>query len=186
MNLKLLYIDTETTGLDSTKHGITQIAGIVDIDGEVKETFNFLMQPFPGDVIDSKALEVQKTTIEILKLRPQPQEIYPQLIAILKKYGEESWIVAGHNIRYDIGMLTSWFKKNNDSFDKYLYQSIDTVTLARSFMRTGKLATANAKLGTIASHFNLTFNAHEAGEDIRITREIHRKFLEMLSRVPAQ
>lgn len=43
--MKILWIDTETTGLDPDKHGIIQLAMIVDIDGQIKGKEIFTMCP---------------------------------------------------------------------------------------------------------------------------------------------
>ena len=39
--MKLIYLDTETTGLDSRKHGMVQLACIIEIDGDSHD-FNML------------------------------------------------------------------------------------------------------------------------------------------------
>lgn len=38
--MKLLYIDTETTGVDPMQNGIVQISGCIEVDGELKEEFD--------------------------------------------------------------------------------------------------------------------------------------------------
>ena len=49
--MKNLWIDLETTGLDVKKHGVVQIAGIVEIDGEIQESFNFFTKPLKTIVL---------------------------------------------------------------------------------------------------------------------------------------
>ena len=39
--MKVVFFDLETTGTLVNKHGIHQISGMIVIDGEVKETFDF-------------------------------------------------------------------------------------------------------------------------------------------------
>ena len=43
--MNILWVDVETTGLDRHRHGIIQIAGMVEVDGEVVETFDLRMNP---------------------------------------------------------------------------------------------------------------------------------------------
>lgn len=45
--MKVVFFDLETTGTLVNKHGIHQISGMIVIDGEVKETFDFKVQPNP-------------------------------------------------------------------------------------------------------------------------------------------
>ena len=58
--MKLLFLDTETTGLEPGKHGVVQIAGIIEIDGVVKEEFDFLCRPFDGQLYEARALEMDE------------------------------------------------------------------------------------------------------------------------------
>ena len=53
---KVLYFDTETTGLDAGKHGIIQLAALMEIGGEIVETFNMKFQPHEGALINPEAL----------------------------------------------------------------------------------------------------------------------------------
>ena len=62
--LKELFLDLETTGLDSSKNGITQIAGILLADGEEVNRFNFDVAPFEDKIVEASALNVAGKTIE--------------------------------------------------------------------------------------------------------------------------
>ena len=57
--MKRAYIDLETTGLWSYKHGVTQIAVIIEMDGHIVDQADIRCRPFPQDAIDPRALEVQ-------------------------------------------------------------------------------------------------------------------------------
>jgi len=54
--MKLIFIDVETTGIPCPESGLIQLAGIIEIDSEVKRSFDFRIQPFPNDVIEDEAL----------------------------------------------------------------------------------------------------------------------------------
>lgn len=62
--MKLLFFDLETTGTLVNRHGIHQISGMVVIDGNVMETFNFYVQPNPKADILKEALDVAGVTEE--------------------------------------------------------------------------------------------------------------------------
>ena len=55
MKTKLFWYDLETTGLRYWKHGIHQIAGLIEIDGEVVEKFNFDTAPHPQHILEPEA-----------------------------------------------------------------------------------------------------------------------------------
>lgn len=43
--IKILFFDCETTGIDPKKNAIHQLSGIMDIDGIIKETFDYKIKP---------------------------------------------------------------------------------------------------------------------------------------------
>ena len=81
--MKLLWLDTETTGLNKEKCDIIQLAGIVIINGEEKERFNFHCQPMNYETIEQEAMDKTGMTIEKLKTFPTPQETYKKFKEIL-------------------------------------------------------------------------------------------------------
>ncbi len=64
--MKLIFIDVETTGIECPETGLIQLAGIVEIDGEEKQRFDFRNRPFPEDEIAEEALAVNGITEEQL------------------------------------------------------------------------------------------------------------------------
>ena len=60
--MKIIYIDVETTGLGCPESGLVQLAGAIELDGEVVERFDFHMRPFPEDAISDEALAVNGLT----------------------------------------------------------------------------------------------------------------------------
>ena len=109
-DIKLLYFDTETTGIDPIINDIIQISGIVEINDEVKEEFNFKVQPHSYENISKEALEVNGITIEQMKEYPTPQEVLSKLIKIFDKYvfkfnKADKFFPVGHNIRFDVDFL---------------------------------------------------------------------------------
>lgn len=52
--MKVVFFDLETTGTLVNKHGIHQLSGEIIIDGEVKETFDFRVQPNPQALIEQE------------------------------------------------------------------------------------------------------------------------------------
>lgn len=52
--MKVLFFDLETTGTLVNRHGIHQISGMVVIDGEVRESFNFHVQPIRKPILHKR------------------------------------------------------------------------------------------------------------------------------------
>ena len=83
--IKKCFIDIETTGLDPEKHGVFQVAGIIEVPGH-EQTFTFTMKPFKDDLVNKETLAFHKMTIEILKEFEEPMKIYGVLVNIFSTY----------------------------------------------------------------------------------------------------
>ena len=77
---KILYLDTETTGTDVRENDVIQFAGIIEIGGKIKETFDFKIRPFNLEKIDDSALSLNGFTLEGIKVFPEPKDIYSKIL----------------------------------------------------------------------------------------------------------
>jgi len=184
--MKILWLDTETTGLDSKKNDILTIGGIIEIDGEVKEEFYLEMQPFNYDTVEEQALKVNGLDIKTIKTWMTPRLAYKQLTNIFAKYinkynRNDKFIIAGHNIKFDFDFLVEFFNKNNDkylgSWIEYQFSScIDTLPLVQIMRFKGVINIENCRLVTASKEFGVDLsNAHNALADIKATRELFYK-----------
>lgn len=177
--MKVLYFDTETTGLDAAKNDVIQIAGAVEIDGEVKEEFCFFCQPHNWNTVEQSALDIQGRTIEDLKTFGPARKMHGDLIRIFEKYVDrfnklDKFMPAGQNVRFDIDFMYQFFKKCGDPYFFSWISPIplDLLPLTTALKFKGIIKPENLKLGTIAAEFGLKFEAHDALEDIRVTRQL--------------
>ncbi|MGL5544395.1 MAG: 3'-5' exonuclease [Cetobacterium sp.] len=83
--MKLLYLDTETTGLTDNS-AIVQIAGAIEIDNEVVEWFNIRCRPHMGADISEEALKTIGFTLEELQNEQSPEDALKELETIFLKY----------------------------------------------------------------------------------------------------
>lgn len=187
-NIKLLYFDVESTGVDPIVNDIIQISGIVEINDEVKEEFNFRVQPHSYENISKEALEVNGITIEQMKEYPTPQETLSKLIKIFDKYvfkfnKSDKFFPVGHNIRFDIDFLFQFCKKCNFNYlGSYLdYHKADTMGLLMSLMIARKIPVSGIKLVNACEENNIELlSAHDALADIRATRLLWKKLCERI------
>lgn len=183
--MKLLFIDLETSGLNPKKHGVIQIAGIVEIDGEEKERFDLKCSLFSGQFMDSHALAVNGITEHTIRAYPEPSEAYEKLIAIFDKYVDrynkaDKFYMVGQNPSFDYAFLEEWFNKNGNGFlYAYInYAKIDLIGLTAAFTVGGIIRPENMKLATIAKLFDVPLVAHDAMSDIEATRAIFHKYIQ--------
>ena len=174
------WIDLETTGLDETKHGITQIAVIIDIGGVEEEELLLYVKPFPGDLISKDALEKQNVTVEELREYPSAEEGYNKLIKIFKRYvnpydKKDKFYFLGYNSPFDNKFLRAWFTKMNDNyFGSWFWNPpLDIMDRSMFYLKNVRFEMEDFQLFTVAEKLGVdlkNLNAHNALDDIRVTK----------------
>ena len=184
---KIFWVDTETSGLDSQKQDILQLAYLIEINGKIEAEGNLFIQPFDYTTVDKAALEVNKLTLDQIRKFTPPQMAYKDLTKVLTKYvnkydKNDKFSPAGYNVNFDVGFMQSFFKKNNDKYfgSLFNYHLIDPITFLYILDSCGKLKLPNYKLETVATHFKIKLSAHDALSDIYATRSIYYKLMEYL------
>ena len=182
--MKLLFFDVETTGVNFWQHGIHEVAGCIEIDGEVVENFCWNMQPDPRAKIELEALQVGGRTMEDLAGYPPSNYVYKLFTKMLAKYvdkfnkKDKFFLVGFNNAAFDDKFLRAWFKQNGDEyFGSWFWANpIDTFVLAshrlmdqRPTMENFKLMTACRQMGIPVDDDKL----HRADYDIELTRALY-------------
>ena len=183
---KLLFIDTETTGLFAPGAGLVQVAGIVEIDGQEVEEFNLWCRPFPGDLLNKEALDVIGKTREELAALPDPADAFRELLDVLDRHivrysKKDKFFMIAYNASFDADHLRAWFKKcGHEYFGAYFWTPpLCTMTLAGIALRQSREALPNFKLATVAEAMKIKTNGnhHDALTDVRLNAEIWRRLL---------
>jgi len=181
---KVIYFDTETTGLDPVKNDIIQLACIIEIDNQVVDEFEFKIKPFDFQNISQEALDVHGYTLEMLREFPGPDIIYNQLIAKLSKYIDrydknDKFIPAGFNVKFDMDFLKQFFIKNQDVYfgSYFSYRFVDPLYFIYFLNYCNTINLPNYKLITVCEHYGIGISAHDALSDIRATRQLIKLFV---------
>lgn len=187
MATKICWIDVETTGLQNWKHDIIQIAGMIDINGQIVDTFNFNCKPFNWDDITPKALEVNGVTMDQLMMFPDPHEIQTALEDIFNTHVDrfnkgDKFYFGGYNASFDDGFVDQFWKKCGAKFYRsyFEYKLLDVLPLSIAYAQAFAPYLPNHRLETMANHLNIEINAHDALSDIQATREIYLYCMELM------
>lgn len=183
--MKLFYFDLETTGVKFWKNGIHQISGMIEVDGIVKEEFNYLVRPFERAIIEPDAMLIGKVTSEQICLYPSMSEVYNKLIALLSKYvdkwnkKDKYYTVGYNNASFDNAFLRAWFVQNNDNYYGSWFWScpIDVMVLAGQHLIDKREKMNDFKLMSVAKEMGIAIDEkklHEASYDIYLTRSIYK------------
>tara|TARA_R100000008_G_scaffold83129_1_gene68133 strand:+ start:89 stop:658 length:570 start_codon:yes stop_codon:yes gene_type:complete len=186
--MKRLWIDLETTGLNPSKHSVVQIAGIVEIDGEVQESFCFKVRPLKGAAVSHKALEVIGATVEDLKSYPKPPVVKQQVLDILNKYIDpydktDKFYFIGYNARFDYDFLRAWFEKQLFSYfgSFFWFPPIDIMNMVAHYLMGEREKLINFKLFQVCKYLGMDVKEaelHDALYDIKITKGLYERITE--------
>jgi len=178
--MKVLYFDVETTGLNPNVDFVMQLSGLIEVDGEIVDEFNYFMQPPKGTAVSTEALKVTGKTIEDLRSYPSAQEGFDKFTELLNKYVKygswsDKFYPAAYNGNFDLQFIDQMFKRQF-AIDKWGYyqnwQLIDPLPVFRALSYAGVIKTYGHKLSTMCDHFGISLEAHDALSDVRATRDL--------------
>lgn len=175
---KILWLDTETTGLDPQRNAIIQIAVLIEIDKEIKDELSLLLRPMDVDRVEQAALDVHGHTKDEIWEFPAPEKAMAELQKVMSKYVDkfdktDKFVMAGYFVRFDIDFMRAFFKKLGDNyFGSWFFSvSYDVQWLVAERIALGFRA-PNYKLATMCKHFGIEIKAHDALSDIKSTRKL--------------
>lgn len=158
-----VVFDTETTGIEVSTNGLTEIGAVKICNGKIVEQFTTLIKPdYP---ISEKITELTGISPEMVKDSPRIDAVIPDFM----KFIEGSVLVA-QNAEFDIKFMKRFAGANEYDINNKV---IDTVELARKVLPQLK----RYNLATLAEHFGIVFQHHRALSDAYATAEI---FIELM------
>ena len=188
--MKLVYIDTETTGFDPKKNALIQIGFIYEEDGKVigRKTYN--IKPWEGCEWNPDAIEKTGITPEIAATYQDSKEAFNHFTRVLGKYinrydkADKAFFV-GYNAKFDEEFIRDWFIRNAETErDKqfgngygcfFWTPCVDVMQFALFRTMGSRASFPNFQLGTVCQALGIEFNeedAHDALYDITKTREL--------------
>jgi DNA polymerase-3 subunit epsilon len=190
--MKLFFVDLETTGTKYWRNGVHQISGCVEIDGEVKEYFDFHVKPNPKAEIDEVALDISGVTRQDLEDYADMGDVYNELITILSRYidkynRKDKFFLVGFNAAaFDGPFFRAFFKQNGDEYYGSWFYSVplDVIVLAMEYLKDLRAGMNDFKLHTVAEALLIEVDQtrlHDAKYDIDLTREIYHRLSKVFS-----
>lgn len=159
-------VDTETTGLDSQKSRIIEIAAIRVRGGKEVARFETLIKP--GRKLGKKIVELTGITDDDLKDAPSQEEALQQFMDFLKDD-----IIVAHNANFDVDFLYDSMVRCD--LKPLMNNFIDTLRLAKYITADVK----NYKLETLAQKYQISQpTAHRAMADCETTKSLLEKLME--------
>ena len=158
----IIVFDVESTGTDVTEDEIIQIAAIrINKEGKVIDRFEKFLK---NKKSVEKSFKVHGFSDEFLKENGEEKE------KVLKEFIEFSKdsVIVGHNVQYDINILTSELSRNKIEGLKFK-TFYDTLDIYRRF----HTRLENYKLETLSNIFQTENKpSHDAMDDILATKDL--------------
>lgn len=180
---KVIFLDTETTSVDTEHCGMYQVSGIIDIDGKTVEEFNVFSDIFSDDLVEKSAFDTNGYTLAQIHKLPHPLKAFSQFCNILRKHVDQydkkdKFIVVGYMADFDNRVLRQWFSKNGNKFFGSWFWTpwIDVMQIAMYIFQDQRHEMENFKLITVAKFVGLVADAdknHDALYDAKLTRDLY-------------
>jgi DNA polymerase-3 subunit epsilon len=184
---KILWLDTETTGLSPYTNDVIQIGYIVEYDGLIVESGEFKCQPWDPSTVTEKACEVHGMSVDEMMEFEAPIKTYNKFNRLLDTHinrfdKTDKFIMAGYNVGFDFNMMQQWWKKAGASYwgSYFEYKQFDVYPLVFMYAQRYGWDVVNHKLETIAPFLGIEINAHDAVGDIMATRDVYMKLTSAL------
>jgi len=183
--MKILVLDTETTGLDITKHEIIQI-GFLFIDMVADNTYKILseseikIRPLHLETAEPAALAVNGFCVFDWKDTKTIDNYFNEI----RDKIEYADVLLGQNLIFDLRFIKQAFE-NLDVTPPKFPPYMDTKWIATQLLNEGKLKSTS--MDKMCKHFNIKFEgkAHTALVDCKRTLSVWEKLTEEVKDIPA-
>jgi len=186
---KLFFFDTETSGLDPDRNDILSLSYIIEINGSIRKRDTLYIQPFNWDALDPGALMVNGFTVEKLLTFHEPHYAHAALLDVLSRYvdkfdPQDKFYPVAYNVKFDMGFLSSFFKKCDDPYFGSWFngKDLDPLQMLRYLDYLGVTALPDYKLVTVAQHFGFPHKAHDAESDTDVLHSIFHRIAGIFNR----
>ena len=180
-----IFYDVETTGVNYKKNAMHQLAGLVEVDDEVVESFDFKLRPHPKAEITPEALRICGKTEEELQAYPPAAVAHRGFKQVLGRYvdkynkASKAYLVGFNNRYFDDQFIRKHFElQGDDYFGAWFWaDSLDVFVLASEYLIDRRPTMASFKLHRVASTLGLEVDktkVHDAAYDVNLTRQIYR------------
>lgn len=180
----LIFIDTETGGIDPQTHSLLSIGCVAWEQGHgVIDTFEIFIKS-KKYCVTSGAQKINKFNEELHNQKAVSQkEAINSLLYFCSKYSNGLANLAGHNTQFDIAFIKKLLRDNRRSFSKHFsHRIVDTYSIIRYLQDADKIELELSSSASAFKHFGITVQGrHTALGDAMATAKLYEKLLELIS-----
>ena len=185
---KILFIDTETGGIDPASHSLLSLALVVWKELEVRASIEILVNDGVLNITE-RALEINGIDLaEHKKKAVSPVLALQQFNQFLDIHfsKDEKIILGGHNINFDVNFLNAFLTRNDYNFQqRFSHRFVDTSSILFYLYLTGKIKRKLTASQDAFDYFGITVpGRHTALGDAFATAQLFSKLINILYREP--
>jgi len=188
---KLVVIDTETGGLESSEHSILSLAAVVWVDGSIDGKFQVIIRE-PQMSTTLEALRINGFTQEILDTEGvSPVTAVNALQNFLLTHDLRSRVtLVGHNVAFDLGFLKRLYRiagiTQKEYASRFSHRALCTQGIALALEAAGRCDFRSTGLNGLCEYFGIDIREggklgrHDALEDATATARLLTKELDLI------
>jgi DNA polymerase III subunit epsilon len=182
---RILFIDTETGGIDPQKHSLLSIGLVVwEPNKGILDSIQILIKSSEY-IITKEAQNINKFDRETHDMTAlKPQVVIECMINFIRKYFEENQAIplAGHNTQFDINFLKRFLDENGRSFGSiFSHRIIDTYSILRYLYYCGRIDQNIASSSEAFRFFNIQVDSrHTALGDAIATAKLFEAMMKLI------
>jgi len=167
-DIPFIVVDVETTGSDSKRNRITDIACVTVLGGEIISEFSSLVNPHQS--IPPFISRMTGITYDMVFNAPEAKEIFVEVSELFKN---KKAVFTAHNVKFDLGFVNRTLQRTK--FDKLTNPYLCTLKLARRLLPVKQKKNVDA----LSDYFNIPVtNRHRALGDASATAKFLIQLLE--------
>jgi len=177
--MNLFYLDVETTGFDTKKNEVIELAFAIEIDGVIHLKMNLFLKPDRLDAIKQEALSVNRWSIDELKKLPDRQRVCNFFCETIEQYRNDynnlnRFKIIEYSNGFDLKFMRTIYLSNDQFCKHFGKESINVLSLAKK--KLPKIKSHSLKSVARALGINVDDNLiHGAAYDRDILIKIYSK-----------
>ncbi len=183
---RLLVFDTETGGLDASRHSLLTLGLVAWQDGHILEATELAVKHEPY-VVTGGGMKVNRIDLATHHATAsEPAQVVVELETFCTRhFGQGSITLVGHNIAFDRAFLGAFLASQGIALEpRFHHRTVDTHALAFGLQQAGRLP-ASVRLSSdgLFAHFGIQVppeKRHTALGDALATAELYDKLLGLM------
>ncbi len=181
-NKEILFIDTETGGLDPLQNSLLSIGLIAWKDRSIIATKELFLRHEIFKISPNSLLINNIDLIRHVEKSIPALNVIEEIIIFCDTFFEKDIpiVIGGHNTNFDIGFLKALFQEYNVNYSKYFsHRSIDTASILKFLFYSESLDVDCSSSEVAFEYFGIRVNGrHTALGDAEATTQLFNKLID--------